>query len=294
MRILYLNALTLAALSACLAVPQLRAEPALASFSAVALDLESQQTLVAKRADLTLPIASLTKIMTAMVVLDSAADLDAWLTIKNWNQDLAKNAYSRIRVASQARRRDLLRIALMSSENRASYNLAVHHPGGYDAFLEAMNAKAEALRMTATRFTDPTGLDLGNQSTASDLARMVAAAHAYPIIRDYSTTGQFTVNFRAPRYHLGYGNTNPLNASQRWDVSLSKTGYLTEAGRCLIMVARMDDKPVAVALLNSFGKRSPLGDAGRIRRWLETGSKGTIATAASDYERRLAQSHGMD
>ena len=268
--------------------------PRLASFSAVALDIDADQVLVEKRSEVVLPIASLTKVMTAMVVLDSGASLTEWLTIQNWPSTLAKNAYSRIRIDSQARRKDLLRIALMSSENRASFNLAMHHPGGYKAFIAAMNAKAKALGMQDTQFVDPTGLYVANQSTTQDLARMLAAAYDYDVIRDYSTTRQFTVNFRGPKYRLGYGNTNPLNASSRWDVELSKTGYLTEAGRCLVMVAKMDGKNVAVALLNSFGKRSPLGDAGRIRRWLETGARGTIAKAAVDYEKRLAQSFGLE
>lgn len=268
-------------------------DPALASVSALAVDLGSGETLVDKRSDLVLPIASLTKVMTALVVLDSQAPLDAWLSIEDWDRRLQKNAYSRIRIASEARRADLLDIALMSSENRAAYNLAVHHPGGIDAFVDAMNSKAASLGMANTRFVDPMGLSPDNRSTARDLAKLVSAAYARDELRTASTTRVRTVYFRAPKYKLGYGNTNPLTGSARWDVSLTKTGFLNEAGRCLVMVADVDGKDVAMVLLNSFGKRSPLGDAGRIRRWLETGTVSTVAGAARDYEQKVVQAYGL-
>ena len=265
----------------------------LASVSAVAFDLEGQKTLLAKHADTQLPIASVTKVMTALVVLDSEAPLDTWLRIHDWHAELDKNAYSRIRIDSQARRRDLLRIALMSSENRAAYNLGVHHPGGVDALVTAMNAKARELGMTRTLFVDPMGLSPDNRSTASDLARLAAAAYDVGAIREYSTTRQHTVNYRAPRYRLGYGNTNPLLGSSRWTVEMTKTGYLTEAGRCLLMIADVNGRATAMVLLNSFGKRSPLGDAGRIRRWLESGTVSRVATAARDYEQRTLETLGL-
>lgn len=267
---------------------------ALASVSAAAVDLDSEEILVAKHSDVVLPIASVTKVMTAMVVLDSGEPLDTWLPIQQWETKLGKNAYSRIRIASKARRKDLLRIALMSSENRAAYNVATHHPGGMQAFIAAMNTKARSLGMTASQFVDPTGLSPDNRSTARDLIRMVSAAYDYDFIREYSTTRQHSTKFRAPRYELGYGNTNPLLGSSRWNVSLTKTGYLTEAGRCLVMVAEMDGKNVAVVLLNSFGKRTPLGDAGRIRRWLETGTQSNVANAARDYENRMLRTYGLE
>lgn len=267
---------------------------ALASVSALAADIDSNEILVAKHPDAVLPIASVTKLMTAMVVLDSGASLDAWLPIEGWDTKLAKNAYSRIRLASEARRKDLLRVALMSSENRAAYNVAVHHPGGIEAFVEAMNQKALSLGMTATHFVDPTGLSPDNRSTAHDLLRMLTAAHDYDFIRESTTTRQHSIQFRAPRYRLGYGNTNPLTGSSRWNVSLTKTGYLTESGRCLVMVVEMNGKNVAMVLLNSFGTRSPLGDAGRIRRWLETGTQSPVASAARDYENRMLKTHGLD
>ncbi|NHN39860.1 D-alanyl-D-alanine endopeptidase [Pseudomaricurvus alcaniphilus] len=264
----------------------------LASVSAVVVDLERDETLLSQHDDIQLPVASITKLMTAMVVLDSAAELNEWLEIRDWTGDLEKNAFSRIRVTSQARRRDLLRLALMSSENRAAFNLALHHPGGLPAFVAAMNAKAKALGMENSHFADPTGLSIENRATAADLAVMLVAAYGYPLLREYSTTRQFTINFRKPRYRLGYGNTNPLVSSSRWQVSLTKTGYLTESGRCLVMVTEMDDRTVGLVLLNSFGKRSPLGDAGRIRRWLETGNAGTVARAAQEHRQQVLDKAG--
>ena len=284
--------------AAALALGPVGGEPkqdlALASVSAVAVDLDSGELLVAKYPDAVLPIASVTKVMTAMVVLDSGVPVDAWLPIKPWDTQTAKNAYSRIRLSSEARRDDLLRIALMSSENRAAYNLAVHHPGGMDSFVQAMNAKASDLGMGDTQFVDPTGLSPENRSSARDLARMVAAAHAYEELREFSTTRQYSPEFRAPRYRLGYGNTNPLTHSSRWEVKLTKTGYLTEAGRCLVMVAEIDGKDVAMVFLNSFGTRSPLGDAGRIRRWLESGTESSVANAAREHERRVREAQGIE
>ena len=267
---------------------------ALASVSALATDLSTGNTLVTKHPHAVLPIASITKVMTALVVLDSGEPLDAWLPIEEWGADPSKNAYSRIRISSEARREDLLQIALMSSENRAAYNLAVHHPGGLDVFVKAMNAMAQSLGMTKTQFVDPMGLSPENRSTAHDLTRMVAAAYDQNFIREYSTTRQHTVRFQSPRYQLGYGNTNPLTGSSRWDVLLTKTGYLTEAGRCLIMVTKAGGKDVAMVLLNSFGKRTPLGDAGRIRRWLESGTQGAVAGAARDYETKMVKAYGLD
>ncbi|MEM9620814.1 MAG: D-alanyl-D-alanine endopeptidase [Pseudomonadota bacterium] len=265
----------------------------LASVSAAVVDLRSGELMYGKHEDVVLPIASLTKVMTALVVVESDLPLDEWLSIADWQGKLTKNAYSRIRINSQARRSDLLRIALMSSENRAAYNLGVHYPGGVEGLVQAMNAKAGALGMDDTQFADPTGLSVGNRSSARDLSRLLVAAHAHPEIREFSTTRQYTVNFRQPRYRLGYGNTNPLLGSGRWNVSLTKTGYLTEAGRCLVMVSTMDGKEVAVVFLNSLGKRSPLGDAGRIRRWLEQGTHGSVAQAARAHEQRVRAELGL-
>lgn len=256
----------------------------LASVQAAVAEAGSTELLVDKHADRAVPIASLTKLMTALVVLESGESLDQWLEFLPWHITPEANAYSRIRIGSTLKRRDLLRLSLMSSENFATYNLARHHPGGYDAFVAAMNERALSLGMTRTRFTDPTGLSTGNVSTASDLVRLANALQAYPLISEYSTLGQFTAEFRQPRYRLAYGNTNSLVHRDGWGVTLSKTGYLTEAGRCLVMVSEMDGRQVTTVLLDSLGTRSPMGDAGRIRRWLASGEPGQVAEVARQYE----------
>jgi serine-type D-Ala-D-Ala endopeptidase (penicillin-binding protein 7) len=260
----------------------------LASVSAAVARLGSDEPEFVKRGDWVMPIASITKLMTALVVVESEQDLDAWLPVVQRARPAPANAFSRIRLESEATRRDLLHLALMSSENRASYLLARHHPEGYEAFIEAMNAKARALGMTNTHFVDSTGLSDANVSTARDLIKLVNAAFEHPLIRELSISPGQWVQFRGPRYGLQYGNTNPLVRSSRWDVSLSKTGYLNAAGRCLVMVAEMGGEPHVLVLLDSLGTRTPLGDAGRIRRWLETGNGGNVAAAALNYERQRA------
>lgn len=261
----------------------------LASVYALVGDLSTGEVLYGKHPDIPVPIASVTKLMTAMVVLDSKQSLDEWIPVMDWAENPEKNAYSRLRVGSEVRRGDLLRIAVMSSENLASNTLARHYPGDVPAFVAAMNAKAAQLGMSNASFADPTGLSTGNTASARDLWKMILAAYQYDVLRDYSTTYQHSVSFRNPRYSLAYGNTNPLTASSRWDVRLSKTGYLSESGRCLAMVADIGGSPVAMILLNSLGTRSPLGDAGRVRRWLETGEQGSVAGAARDYEREKSR-----
>ncbi|ABI57689.1 murein-DD-endopeptidase [Alkalilimnicola ehrlichii MLHE-1] len=259
----------------------------LASVHAAAVYLDTGERLVGKRADMPAPIASLTKLMTALVVVESGAPLDEWLTIVPRQHAVTKNAYSRMRVDSRLPRGELVRLALMSSENLATYVLAHHHPGGRAAFIAAMNAKAKELGMTQTRFVDSSGLSVENVASANDLLKLLAAANEHEVIRDYSTTRYHTAHFRGPRYTKGYANTNPLVAHSRWQVGLSKTGYLVEAGRCLAMVAEMEGRPVALVFLNSHGTRSPLGDAGRFRRWLADGVGGTVAASAREYEQQV-------
>jgi serine-type D-Ala-D-Ala endopeptidase (penicillin-binding protein 7) len=259
----------------------------LASVSALVIDAKSGETLFSKHDDVPLPIASVTKVMTAMVVLDGGQSLDEWLTIDGWDNRFGKNAYSRMRIGSQAKRGELVRIALMSSENLATQILARNYPGGSSAFVAAMNARAKALGMANTVFIDPAGLSPDNRSTARDLSRMVTAAYEYPEIRKFSTGHQHTAHFRNPAYTLPYGNTNPLVASERWQLGLTKTGYLVEAGRCLVMVAQIDTRPVVMVLLNSLGTRTPIGDAGRVRRWLTTGETAAVAGAALEHEQRV-------
>lgn len=258
----------------------------LASVHAAIMDLETGETLHGKFPDTPAPIASLTKVMTALVILESGQALDEYVTIVERDRPAPVNAYSRIRIGSEATREDLVRIALMASENLAAHVLARQYPGGYQAFIKAMNEKARELGMASTRFVDPSGLSSDNRSTAADLSRLLSAAWKHELLRELSTTRYHTVHFRSPRYQLRYGNTNVLVHRQRWDVGLTKTGYLNDAGRCLMMATEIDGKPVGIVLLNSFGKRTPLGDAGRVQRWLTTGHSGGVAGPAQRHEQQ--------
>ena len=238
--------------------------------SAVALvqDAASGETLIAKNQGMVLPIASITKLMTAIVMLDAGLNLEQRVAISDEDYDHLKGTRSRLRPGTVLTRDELLMLALMSSENRAAASLARTYPGGMSAFVAAMNAKAEALGMRDSRFVDPTGLSSANVSTAHDLARLVAAAHEYPLIRQYSTRESAVV--MAAGRPLGYRNTNGLVRSVNWDIGLSKTGYISEAGRCLVMRVRLESREVIVVLLDSWGKLSRVGDANRIKKWLET------------------------
>ena len=266
----------------------------LASVYAAVASLDGDELQVAKHADRQVPIASITKLMTAMVVLDAGQSMDEWLTVQPREQQLGKTAWTRMRNGSQARRGDLLHIALMSSENIACDVLARHFPGGLPAFVEAMNAKAKALGMDDSVFFDPAGLSPNNRSTATDLVKMVRAAYQYEQIRNVSTTASHRVSFRKPGYALQYGNTNPLVRSGRWSIELSKTGYLSEAGRCLVMVSEINGEPTVLVLLDSLGTRTPAGDAARVRRWLESGEAGVIAADARNYERQRTAAYRAD
>lgn len=257
----------------------------LASVSALAMDAESGELLFQKHANLRMPIASLTKVMTAMVILDSAQPLDEKIRFSDVDRRAINYYFSRIRVGSELPRGELLRLALMSSENLAAAALANNYPGGERQFVAAMNAKAAELGMKNTRFVDSSGLSPKNTSTALDLAKMVAAAAEYPEIKEYSTTPVHTANFSRPRYRLAYVNTNSLLRYERWQAEVSKTGYLDLAGRCLVMKTEVDDRPVVMVMLDSFGKSSPVGDAGRIKRWIENGESGRVASSALSYQR---------
>jgi D-alanyl-D-alanine endopeptidase (penicillin-binding protein 7) len=238
--------------------------------SAVALvqDAASGETLIAKNQGAVLPIASITKLMTAIVILDSGVNLEQRVVISGEDNDLVKGTRSRLRPGTALTRDELLLLALMSSENRAAASLGRTFPGGTEAFVAVMNAKAAALGMRDTRFVDPTGLSAANVSSARDLARLVAAAHEYPLIRRYSTRESATVvAFGRP---LEYRNTNGLVRNAHWEIGLSKTGYISEAGRCLVMRVRMASREVIVVLLDSWGRFSRVGDANRIRKWLES------------------------
>ena len=239
---------------------------AVQSGSVLVIDQGAGNALYQKNANAVVPIASITKLMTAMVVLDGAPDLHAPITITDEDTDYLRGSRSRLAPGSVMTRETALLLALMSSENRAAHALARHYPGGMPAFLAAMNIKAQALGMRDTYFEDPTGLTSNNVSTAHDLAKMVVAAHHYPLIRELSTTPAATVEVNGRE--MAYHNTNPLVKSSAWDVGLSKTGYIHEAGKCLVMQARVAERPVVIVLLDSAGRLTRVGDANRIKRWM--------------------------
>jgi D-alanyl-D-alanine endopeptidase (penicillin-binding protein 7) len=217
------------------------------------------------------PIASITKLMTAMVILDSDLDLQEKITITRDDRDLIQLTGSRLKSGAVLTRKQLLQLALMASENRAANALARTWPGGKAAFVEAMNKKAAALGMQSSHFKDPAGLDPGNVASARDTAGMVRAAMSYPLIRDATTTRSATVRPYRGRGELRFNNTNRLLRNKTWDIQLSKTGYLNESGRCLVMQAEIDDQPLTIVLLDSFGKLTPFGDSNRLRKWIEGG-----------------------
>lgn len=245
------------------------AAPALKSSSALVIDQDGGTTLYAKNIDNVVPIASITKLMTAMVVIDADLPLTEQIVISKADRDLIKGTRSRLHIGAELSRRDLLQLALMASENRAAEALSRVYPGGTRAFVAAMNQKAVELGMWSTRFVDGTGLSSENVSTAKDLTKMVAAAHGYPLIREFTTDTGLTVNVGKGR-KLSYRNSNRLVSNQSWHIGLSKTGYISEAGRCLVMQAEIAGKPVIIVLLDSWGKLTRIGDANRIKRWMET------------------------
>jgi serine-type D-Ala-D-Ala endopeptidase (penicillin-binding protein 7) len=247
---------------------------ALRSASALVQDAETGEIVFGKNADTVTPIASITKLMTAMVILDSGLDLEEQILLNREDAIAMKGARSRLRTGLSISRGDLLLLALMASENRAAAALGRTYPGGLESFVDAMNTKAAAIDMTETRFVEPTGLSPANVSTASDLAKLVRAAHEYPVIREFSTRDRATIKAGwGKRFQsLAYGNTNGLVRSKYWDIELSKTGYISEAGRCLVMHVRLAEKDLIVVLLDSWGKHSRIGDANRIKKWLESGA----------------------
>lgn len=243
---------------------------ALHSASALVIDQETGLALLEKQSGVVVPIASISKLMTAMVVLDAKLDMNEVVTISDEDVDDLKGTRSRLPVGTTMTRETAMLLALMSSENRAANSLGRHYPGGLPAFVRAMNRKAQALGMLNSSFEEPTGLSSNNVSTAHDLARMVAAAARYPEIRHFSTTDETRVEIRGRM--LDFRNTNALVRNDNWEIGVSKTGYISEAGRCLVMQARVADKPVVIVLLDSAGKMTRVGDAIRIKRWMESAS----------------------
>jgi D-alanyl-D-alanine endopeptidase (penicillin-binding protein 7) len=233
---------------------------------ALVIDNSTGEAVVSKNVRDVQPIASITKLMTALVVLDTNPSMDQGIAITEEDIDSERGSRSRLKIGSELPRGDLLHLALMASENRAAHALGRSHPGGLATFVAAMNDKARALGMERTRFVDPTGLSSGNVSTAEDLVKLVKAAHNVPLIRRYSTDThhEVAVSGREVRFH----NTNRLVSSSGWEVMLSKTGFINEAGRCLVMQAKVDGRALTFVLLDSWGKFSRIGDANRIRKWL--------------------------
>jgi D-alanyl-D-alanine endopeptidase (penicillin-binding protein 7) len=249
----------------------------LMSANVLVLDAEGDNPIYAKAADEVTPIASVTKLMTAMVVLDGHQSMDELIDVDMQDFDFLKGSSSRLRLGTALPRREMLHLALMSSENRAASSLARHYPGGTHAFVEAMNAKAALLGLSNTHYADPTGLSPENVSTAKDLARLVKTAAEYPVIRDFTTTPSGYVQPEGASHALGFNNSNPLVKNDKWDIQLQKTGYIREAGKCLVMMATIASKPIVIVLLDSLGKYTRVADAQRVKHWLETGETLAIA-----------------
>ena len=245
----------------------LKGQPQLRSEAAIVLDAQGNQ-IYGKNENSVRPIASITKLMTAMVILDARLDLEEPITITKQDRDLIRLTGSRLEYGATLTRRELLLLSLMSSENRAAAALGRTYPGGTEAFVAHMNRKAQELGMYHSRFADPVGLKAENVSTAKDLALMLAAADNYPLISQASTTTRHEVRPYARRGPLTYGNTNRLLKNKNWDIELSKTGYISEAGRCLVMQASIEGEDISIVLLNSFGKLTPFGDSNRLRKWM--------------------------
>ncbi|WP_146127887.1 D-alanyl-D-alanine endopeptidase [Burkholderia gladioli] len=251
---------------------------ALRSSVAYVVDQNNSEPLLDKNSRAVVPIASISKLMTAMVVLDSKASLDEQIAVTDEDRDYEKGTGSRLSVGSVLSREDMLHIALMASENRAAAALSRYYPGGRPAFIAAMNAKAKSLGMTDTHFENSTGLTSLNVSSARDLVKMIDAAYQYPLIRRFSTDRTYTV-FTGKR-SLVYNSTNALVRNPSWDIGLQKTGFINEAGECLVMQTTIHGRPIVMVLLDSFGKYSRVADASRVRNWLDAGG-GERLTAAN-------------
>jgi len=263
-------------------VQRIKGDPDLRSSMALIIDEKTGGIVYAKNPDVITPIASITKLMTAMVTLDARLPLNEKISIADDDVDRVKGTHSRLNVGATLTRYQLLQLALMSSENRAAAALARSYPGGTQAFVAAMNRKAQRLGMANTSFVDSTGLRSNNQSTAEDLAKMVKAAHSYPTISEITTTAAYDVQVPVYKRHkalarggvvhrsIAYRNTNKLVSDKEWEIGLSKTGYISEAGHCLVMQANIANQPLIIVLLDSEGKYTRIGDANRIKKWLES------------------------
>lgn len=263
------------------------ADLGLKSAAALVVDQKSGEALYAKNIEVATPIASITKLMTAMVTLDAGLPLDEVITISTDDMDRLKGTGSRLAIGTRLTRGELLHLALIASENRAAAALSRAYPGGRNAFISAMNRKAKEIGMKQATFVDGTGLNSRNQATAADLVKMVDASYRYPLIRQITSSGSFDISVpgrqvmrvkdkgrfvrvsRPVQRHIAFNNTNSLTRNQDWNIGVSKTGYINEAGRCLVMQASIAERKVIIVLLDSWGKFSRIGDAQRIKQWLE-------------------------
>ncbi|MGA7539028.1 MAG: D-alanyl-D-alanine endopeptidase [Steroidobacteraceae bacterium] len=243
------------------------AQPHLRSSEALVLDATDHRVLYARRADAAVPIASITKLMTTLVVAEASQPLDERLQVTSADRAIGRGAYSRLAIGTRLTRAQLFHLALMASENRAAHALARNYPGGLAACVRAMNAKARALGMTDTHFVEPTGLSNRDTSTPDDLAKLVMAAAQSPVIRRYSTSRGYTI--RSGRHMVAYHNTDYLVARRSWHIVVQKTGFTDAAGHCLVMQALIDHRTVVIVLLDSWGKYTRTADARRVRQWTE-------------------------
>jgi D-alanyl-D-alanine endopeptidase (penicillin-binding protein 7) len=248
----------------------------LRSAAVMVQDAATGEVVINKNSEAVVPIASITKLMTAMIILDRGLDLEQRIVVSREDVDTHKGTRSRLMPGTTLTRDELLLLALMASENRAAAALARTYPGGVQAFVKAMNEKGAELGMTDSQFVEPTGLSPSNVSSPRDLVKLVRAAHSYSLIREYSTRDKATIKaFNRP---LRFVNTNGLVRNSHWEIELSKTGYISEAGRCLVMHVRVASKDLIVVLLDSWGKQSRIADANRIRKWLEMSTKASQRT----------------
>ncbi|QSX33608.1 D-alanyl-D-alanine endopeptidase [Shewanella avicenniae] len=279
--------------SAVYAATQPSEQALVASQSAMLVDLDTGKTLYAEAPNLVTPIASVSKLMTALVVLDAGLPLNERITVDVSQSPMMQNVVSRIRLGSNLTRKEALSLALMASENRAATTLAHHYPGGYQAFVKAMNAKAKALGMNNSMFEEPTGLSPHNVSTAADLIKLLIALKKYPVIGELSVAKNRSVTFHKPRYSMAFYNTNPLVNRKGWHISLTKTGYTDEAGHCLAMLTKMGNRNVAFVALDSFGKYTHIADANRLKLWLTTGKSNRVPAEALQYKMNKRAEHAQ-
>lgn len=269
-------------------------KPGLHSRAALVMNADTGEVLYGKNMNETVPIASITKLMTSIVVLDAKQNMNEMLTITQADVDRLKNSHSRLRVGARMPRNEMMLLALMSSENRAASALARNYPGGVQAAIRAMNQKAAALGMKHSRFADGTGLNAENRASLVDLAKLVKAANSYPLIHKYSTTESHVASLSGQRYKLKYNNTNPLVKNKTWNIGVTKTGYIREAGMCLVMQARIGSTNTVLVLMDSWGKNTRVGDATRVKQWMESSMRNIAANSpAANGSRRLASNQRM-